>query len=97
MLSADGSAAEVVEAARAHGGVVVDAVCSLVTKVHHEVKMWAVKGYSIVYVGHEGHDEAVGTMAVASDAIHLVESEDDVVSLPETGQPVALLAQSTLS
>jgi 4-hydroxy-3-methylbut-2-enyl diphosphate reductase len=97
MLSAHGSAPEVVEAARANGGVVVDAVCPLVTKVHHEVKVRAGKGYSIVYVGHEGHDEAVGTMAVAPDAIHLVESEEDVAALPETDQPVALLAQTTLS
>src|SRR5947209_435447 len=97
MLSAHGSAPEVVEAARAHGGVVVDAVCPLVTKVHHEVKVRAGKGYEIVYVGHEGHDEAVGTMAVAPDAIHLVESEDDVAALPDSGHPVALLAQTTLS
>src|SRR3954469_11673433 len=97
MLSAHGSSPEVVAAARAHGGVVVDAVCPLVTKVHHEVKVRAGKGYSIVYVGHEGHDEAVGTMAVAPDAIHLVESEDDVARLPDTDQPVALLAQTTLS
>src|SRR2546421_1611189 len=97
MLSAHGSAPEVVAQARAHGGVVVDAVCPLVTKVHHEVKVRAGKGYSIVYVGHEGHDEAVGTMAVAPDAIHLVESEDDVGALPNTGQPVALLAHATLS
>jgi 4-hydroxy-3-methylbut-2-enyl diphosphate reductase len=97
MLSAHGSAPEVVEAARAHGGVVVDAVCPLVTKVHHEVKVRAGKGYSIVYVGHEGHDEAVGTMAVAPDAIHLVESEADVAALPASDQPVALLAQTTLS
>ncbi|MCU1461565.1 MAG: ispH [Acidimicrobiales bacterium] len=97
MLSAHGSAPEVVAAARANGGVVVDAVCPLVTKVHHEVKVRAGKGYSIVYVGHEGHDEAVGTMAVAPDSIHLVESEADVAALPEPGRPVALLAQTTLS
>lgn len=97
MLSAHGSAPEVVEAATRHGGYVVDAVCPLVTKVHHEVKVRAGKGYSIVYVGHEGHDEAVGTMAVAPHSINLVESEDDVAELPETGQPVALLAQTTLS
>ena len=52
----------------------VDAVCPLVTKVHHEVKVRAGKGYQIVYVGHDGHEEAVGTMAVAPDAIHRVES-----------------------
>ena len=97
MLSDHGSAPEVVAAARANGGFVVDAVCPLVTKVHHEVKVRAGKGYSIVYVGHEGHDEAVGTMAVAPDAIHLVESEDDVTALPDSDEPVALLAQTTLS
>jgi 4-hydroxy-3-methylbut-2-enyl diphosphate reductase len=97
MLSAHGSAPEVVAAARANGGFVVDAVCPLVTKVHHEVKVRAGKGYSIVYVGHEGHDEAVGTMAVAPDAIHLVESEADVAALDDLDGPVALLAQTTLS
>jgi 4-hydroxy-3-methylbut-2-enyl diphosphate reductase len=87
----------VVEAARAAGGYVVDAVCPLVTKVHHEVKVRAGKGYRIVYVGHEGHEEAVGTMAVAPDAIDRVESVDEVQALTDTGQPVALLAQTTLS
>jgi 4-hydroxy-3-methylbut-2-en-1-yl diphosphate reductase len=97
MLSAHGSAPEVVAAARASGGYVVDAVCPLVTKVHHEVKVRAGKGYQIVYVGHEGHEEAVGTMAVAPDSIHRVESVEDVDALPEMDQPVALLAQTTLS
>ena len=97
MLSAHGSAPEVVAAARAGGGIVVDAVCPLVTKVHHEVKVRAGKGYSIVYVGHEGHDEAVGTMAVAPESIHLVESPEDVAALPQPDGPVALLAQTTLS
>lgn len=97
MLSAHGSAPEVVEAARARGSYVVNAVCPLVTKVHHEVKVRSGKGYRIVYVGHEGHEEAVGTMAVAPDAIDLVESVDDVDALDETGGPVALLAQTTLS
>ena len=59
-------------------GYVVDAVCPLVTKVHHEVKTRAGKGFQIVYVGHEGHEEAVGTMAVAPDAIHRVESVEEV-------------------
>ncbi len=97
MLSAHGSAPDVVTAARGKGGFVVDAVCPLVTKVHHEVKVRAGKGYSIVYVGHDGHDEAVGTMAVAPDTIHLVESDADVADLPDPGGPVALLAQTTLS
>ena len=97
MLSAHGSAPEVVAAARAHGGVVVDAVCPLVTKVHHEVKTRAGKGYTVVYVGHEGHDEAVGTMAVAPENVRLVENEEDVAALADPGTPVALLAQTTLS
>ncbi|HEX5366958.1 MAG TPA: 4-hydroxy-3-methylbut-2-enyl diphosphate reductase [Acidimicrobiales bacterium] len=99
MLSAHGSAPEVVAAARQRGSYVVDAVCPLVTKVHHEVKTRAGKGYRIVYVGHQGHEEAVGTMAVAPDAIDRVESVADVDALPPSppGQPVALLAQTTLS
>ena len=97
MLSAHGSAPEVVAAARGRGGYVVDAVCPLVTKVHHEVKVRAGKGYQIVYVGHDGHEEAVGTMAVAPDSIHRVETVDEVAALPQFEQPVALLAQTTLS
>ena len=97
MLSAHGSAPEVVAAARQRGSYVVDSVCPLVTKVHHEVKVRAGKGYRIVYVGHAGHEEAVGTMAVAPTRIHRVENVDDVAALPEFDEPVALLAQTTLS
>ncbi len=100
MLSAHGSAPEVVTAARGRGRVVVDAVCPLVTKVHHELKVRAGKGYTVLYVGHEGHEEAVGTMAVAPDSVRLVRSEEDVeVAAAEItpGVPVALLAQTTLS
>jgi 4-hydroxy-3-methylbut-2-enyl diphosphate reductase len=97
MLSAHGSAPEVVAAARARGAYVVDSVCPLVTKVHHEVKVRAGKGYQIVYVGHEGHEEAVGTMAVAPGAIHRVESVAEVAALADFETPVALLAQTTLS
>lgn len=97
MLSAHGSAPEVVTMARERGSYVVDAVCPLVTKVHHEVKVRAGKGYQIVYIGHEGHEEAVGTMAVAPEAIHRVETVADVAALPDFEQPTALLAQTTLS
>jgi 4-hydroxy-3-methylbut-2-enyl diphosphate reductase len=97
MLSAHGSAPEVVAAARAKGGTVVDAVCPLVTKVHHEVKVRAGKGYTVVYVGHEGHDEAVGTTAVAPDAVRLVETAEDVNLLKEPDGQVAFLAQTTLA
>src|SRR5438552_16458273 len=59
MLSAHGSAPEVVAAARRAGRFVVNAVCPLVTKVHHDAKVRAGKGFTIVYVGQEGHGEAV--------------------------------------
>ena len=97
MLSAHGSPPAILEAARARGSYVVDSVCPLVTKVHHEVKVRTGKGYRIVYVGHEGHEEAVGTMAVAPDAIDRVESVEEVAALGHIEQPVALLAQTTLS
>ena len=97
MLSAHGSAPEVVTEARKRGGYVVDAVCPLVTKVHHEVRVRSDKGYRIVYVGHQGHEEAVGTMAVAPQKISLVEAVADVAALPEFDEPIAMLAQTTLS
>jgi 4-hydroxy-3-methylbut-2-enyl diphosphate reductase len=102
MLSAHGSAPEVVAAARANGGVVIDAVCPLVTKVHHELKVRTNKGYTILYIGHAGHEEAVGTMAVAPESVRLIEHESDLDALAKEdiggeGTPVALLAQTTLS
>jgi 4-hydroxy-3-methylbut-2-en-1-yl diphosphate reductase len=100
MLSAHGSPPEVVEAARANGGYVVNAVCPLVTKVHHEAKVRARKGFTILYVGHAGHDEAVGTVAVAPDAIRLVERVEDLDAAAADVAPggkVAVLAQTTLA
>ena len=97
MLSAHGSAPDVVTEARDRGGYVVDAVCPLVTKVHHEVRVRSQKGYRIVYVGHQGHEEAEGTMAGAPQHISLVEHTDQVAELPEFEEPIAMLAQTTLS
>jgi len=97
MLSAHGSAPEVVDRAHQVGGYTVDAVCPLVTKVHHEVKTRAREGYQIVYVGHAGHEEAEGTIAVAPDIIHRVERPDEIDALPDLGDDVAILAQTTLS
>ena len=97
MLSAHGSPPQLVDAAKARGGTVVNAVCPLVKKVHHEVKVRAGKGYTIVYVGHEGHQEAVGTAAVAPDAVHRIESLEELRALPEPEGPVAFLAQTTLA
>ena len=100
MLSAHGSAPQVIADARSKGRFVVNAVCPLVTKVHHEAKVRAAKGYTILYVGHEGHDEASGTLAVAPDAMRLVEDDDGLERvLPTVHDPtrVALLAQTTLA
>ena len=97
MLSAHGSAPEVVSAAVDRAAVVIDAVCPLVTKVHHEVKTMSRKGYDIIYIGHEGHDEAVGTVAEAPQSITLVEPEQGLADFsPEDDDKVALVAQTTL-
>ena len=84
MLSAHGSPPAVIEAARATGGAVVDAVR-------------ARKGYTVLYVGHEGHEEAVGTMAVAPDSVELIQSEADIDRAARRPGPYALLSQTTLS
>jgi 4-hydroxy-3-methylbut-2-enyl diphosphate reductase len=100
MLSAHGSAPDVVDSARGEGRYVVNAVCPLVTKVHHEARVRARKGYTVLYVGHAGHDEAVGTIAVAPEAIKLVEHDGDLDgALGSVADPekVAMLAQTTLA
>lgn len=97
MLSAHGSAPEVVGEANRRAGVVIDAVCPLVTKVHHEVKKAAARDYDIIFVGHRGHDEAVGTVAEAPSAITLVEPERGLGDFaPDDPGRVALFAQTTL-
>lgn len=100
MLSAHGSAPDVVAGAREDSRFVVDAVCPLVTKVHHEARTRAERGYTILYVGHAGHDEAEGTLAEAPDAIKLVDGDDGLArAASEVSDPgrVALLAQTTLA
>jgi 4-hydroxy-3-methylbut-2-enyl diphosphate reductase len=76
----------------------IDATCPLVTKVHKEVIKFAKEGYTIVLIGHEGHDEVIGTMGEAPEAIVLVESAADVdkLDLP-AGVKLAFLTQTTLS
>jgi 4-hydroxy-3-methylbut-2-enyl diphosphate reductase len=97
MLSAHGSPPSVIGDAQANGGTVIDAVCPLVTKVHHELKVRSRKGYTVLYVGHEGHEEAVGTMAVAPESVHLIQTEFDIDSVAQMPGPFALLSQTTLS
>jgi 4-hydroxy-3-methylbut-2-enyl diphosphate reductase len=76
----------------------IDATCPLVTKVHTEAVRYAKDGYTIVYIGHEGHDEVVGTMGEAPDHIVLVEDVEDVeaLTLPADAK-LAYLTQTTLS
>jgi 4-hydroxy-3-methylbut-2-en-1-yl diphosphate reductase len=100
MLSAHGSAPDVVTRAAERDRFVVDAVCPLVTKVHHEAKVRARNGYTILYVGHAGHDESAGTIAEAPESIRLIEHAEDLEqAMPTVTDPekVALLAQTTLS
>ena len=97
MLSAHGSAPAVAAAADERSAVLIDAVCPLVTKVHHEMRRMSSQGFDIIYVGHEGHDEAIGSLAEAPDAATLVDPELGLREFaPRDAGKVALLAQTTL-
>ena len=76
----------------------IDATCPLVTKVHLEAIRFASEGYTILLIGHEGHDEVIGTMGEAPQAIVLVESVEDVdrLEFPPDAK-LAYLTQTTLS
>ncbi len=76
----------------------IDATCPLVTKVHLEAIKYARENYTIVLIGHEGHDEVAGTMGEAPERMILVESAEDVERLEvEDPQKIAYLTQTTLS
>src|ERR671916_473205 len=98
VFSAHGVAPSVHANAEARGLDTVDATCPLVTKVHVEATKFAEHGYTIVLVGHSGHEEVEGTMGEAPGSIVLVESEEDVDRLEvEDPERVAYLTQTTLS
>lgn len=98
VFSAHGVSPAVQEEARRRGMHIVDATCPLVSKVHREVLRYVRDGYEIVYIGHRGHDEAVGVVGEAPEHVHLIEGEDDVDSLEfAQGQRLAMLSQTTLS
>jgi 4-hydroxy-3-methylbut-2-enyl diphosphate reductase len=86
------------EVARQRRLVEVDATCPLVTKVHMEVLRFAKKGYTILFIGHRNHDEAIGTVGEAPGSIIVVESPQDVERLhvPDPDK-VAFVTQTTLS
>jgi 4-hydroxy-3-methylbut-2-enyl diphosphate reductase len=98
VFSAHGIAPSVLEGARRRHLRTIDATCPLVTKVHVEAKKFAAQGYTIVLVGHAGHEEVEGTMGEAPDQIVLVESIEDVDRLEvDDPQKMAYISQTTLS
>jgi 4-hydroxy-3-methylbut-2-enyl diphosphate reductase len=98
VLSAHGVAPDVYANSRDRGLQVLDATCPLVTKVHVEAKRFAAAGYTIVLIGHEGHEEVVGTMGEAPDAIRLIGSVEEIddLDVPDPDR-VAYITQTTLS
>jgi 4-hydroxy-3-methylbut-2-en-1-yl diphosphate reductase len=98
VFSAHGVSPAVHAGARRRKLETIDATCPLVTKVHVEAKKFAADGYTIVLIGHAGHEEVEGTMGEVPDHIFLVESEEDVDAL-EIDDPsrIAYISQTTLS
>ncbi|HUB04412.1 MAG TPA: 4-hydroxy-3-methylbut-2-enyl diphosphate reductase [Solirubrobacteraceae bacterium] len=98
VFSAHGVSPAVHAGARERKLDTIDATCPLVTKVHVEAKKFAADGYTIVLIGHAGHEEVEGTMGEAPESIVLVESEDDVdrLEVPDPSR-IAYVSQTTLS
>ena len=98
LFSAHGVSPEVRRVAKQRKLLAIDATCPLVTKVHLEAVKYAKLGYTILLIGHEGHDEVIGTMGEAPEAIVLVETPEEVdqVEVADESQ-VAYLTQTTLS
>jgi len=98
LYSAHGVSPEIRSQARSRNLKAIDATCPLVTKVHLEAIKYAKEGYTIILIGHEGHDEVIGTMGEAPHCMILVETPEDVEKL-EIGNPekIAYLTQTTLS
>jgi 4-hydroxy-3-methylbut-2-enyl diphosphate reductase len=98
LFSAHGVSPEIRRVARERRLRAIDATCPLVTKVHLEAIKYASRGYTILLIGHEGHDEVIGTMGEAPEAILLVQSPEDVDRLEVVDETkLAYLTQTTLS
>jgi 4-hydroxy-3-methylbut-2-enyl diphosphate reductase len=98
VFSAHGVAPSVREGAIARNLQTIDATCPLVTKVHREAVRFAQDGYTVVLVGHDGHEEVEGTMGEAPDRIVLVQDEQDVEKLQiDDPSRVAFITQTTLA
>jgi 4-hydroxy-3-methylbut-2-enyl diphosphate reductase len=98
LYSAHGVSPQIRQQARERKLVAIDATCPLVIKVHLEAVKYAREGYTIVLIGHEGHDEVIGTMGEAPEQMILVETAQDVEQLTVADpNKVAYLTQTTLS
>ena len=98
LYSAHGVSPQIRDEARSRNLRAIDATCPLVTKVHLEAVKYANDGYTIVLIGHEGHDEVIGTMGEAPERMILVETAEDVEALDlDSSTKVAYLTQTTLS
>jgi len=97
LYSAHGVSPQIREEARSRNLKAIDATCPLVTKVHLEAVKYAKNGYTIILIGHEGHDEVIGTMGEAPDRMILVETAEDVENLTINPERIAYLTQTTLS
>lgn len=99
IFSAHGVPKSVPEAATARGLEWLDATCPLVSKVHRQAERQIEAGRHIIFIGHRGHPEVIGTLGqVPEGSISLIESEEDVAALPFTTEtPLAFLTQTTLS
>ena len=98
LFSAHGISPQIREQARERELYAIDATCPLVTKVHLEAVRYAKEGFTILLIGHEGHDEVIGTMGEAPTSMMLVENEGEVdsIEVPDESK-VAYLTQTTLS
>jgi 4-hydroxy-3-methylbut-2-enyl diphosphate reductase len=98
VFSAHGVSPAVREQARARRLATIDATCPLVAKVHAEARHYAARGYSIILVGHAGHEEVEGIMGEATEHVLLVETVEDAERVaPRRADRVAYLTQTTLS
>jgi 4-hydroxy-3-methylbut-2-enyl diphosphate reductase len=98
VFSAHGSAPSDYALAESRSLQVLDATCPLVTKIHLEVRKYLKKGYGIIYIGHHGHVETIGTLGQAPGQLHLVTNLDEVEALADPGTAdLIYLTQTTLS
>ncbi|GAA1787489.1 4-hydroxy-3-methylbut-2-enyl diphosphate reductase [Luedemannella flava] len=98
IFSAHGVAPEVYEQARERNLKAIDATCPLVTKVHHEARRYAAQDYDILLIGHEGHEEVIGTAGEAPAHVQLVDGPDEADKIQvRDPEKVVWLSQTTLS